>query len=718
MLDDLLGIADPAVRLPKIDPEARRRRLTTFINDMQLARRHPGVYVVEDVHWMDEASESMLADFLAVIPQSSSLVLLTYRPEYEGVLRRVPGSQTIALAPLSDSETASLTVELLGADPSVRAVGQMVAVRAAGNPFFAEEMVRELAERGVLVGMRGAYSCGTDVDEVVVPATLQATIAARIDRLSASAKRTLMAAAVIGFRFSADLLIDLGIEPQLEELIGVEIVDQVRFTEPLEYAFRHPLTHTVAYESQLKSDRAQLHRRLAAAIEGHGPESVEQNAALVAEHLEAAGDLCAAYSWHMRAAMWALNRDIAAAQLSWERARKIADALPADDPERLRLRIAPRTMLCGNAFRIRIKAASASLDELRDLCAMAGDNASLSIGMAGLVMDHLQRDRLREASQLATETMTLVERVGEPALTVGLAILPIYAKGECGEWSDVLRWSQLVVDLADGDPAKGNFFLGCPLAFALSMRANARYCLGIRGWAEDLEQSLAMARDSDPMSYAAAVAFAYSAGISAGVLRADDRILETVEEAVRIADRSSDDWALSVARMTLGVALVHRHTKAERDRGQQVLAKVSVTFRRRHYFQADLSLVKVFLAREQARNGDLDGAIPLMRAAVDHLFRDGRAPGWSTPLTGVLVETLLDRATADDLAEAEAAAERLATAGANDMALREVLLLRLRALIARARGEGETYAELRDRYRHSAELQGYEGHIEWALKMP
>ena len=247
-------------------------------------------------------------------------------------MQHVAGAQTIALAPLSDSETSTLVAELLGPDPSVGEIGGIIAERAAGNPFFAEEITRELAERGVLVGERGSYACRTDVAEVRVPATLQATIAARIDRLGPAAKHTLSAASVIGSRFSCDLLASLGIDPSVDELITAELIDQVRFTPRAEYAFRHPLIRTVAYESQLKADRARLHRRLAAAIEAGEPESADQNAALIAEHLEAAGDLHAAYGWHMRAATWATNRDIAAARLSWERARKIADALPADDP--------------------------------------------------------------------------------------------------------------------------------------------------------------------------------------------------------------------------------------------------------------------------------------------------------------------------------------------------------------------------------------------------
>ena len=230
LFDDLLGIGDPSTPLPPIDPDARRRRLTALVNAASLARESPAVYVVEDAHWIDEVSESMLVDFFTVIPQTPSLVLLTYRPEYEGVMMCVHGAQTIALAPLSDSETAALIAGLLGADTSVRALGQTIAERAAGNPFFAEEMVRDLAERGVLQGQSGAYVSTAEAAAVDVPATLQATIAARIDRLDPNAKRTLGAAAVIGSRFGTDLLTSLGVEPVVDELVKAELIDQVRFT--------------------------------------------------------------------------------------------------------------------------------------------------------------------------------------------------------------------------------------------------------------------------------------------------------------------------------------------------------------------------------------------------------------------------------------------------------------------------------------------------------
>jgi len=725
LYDDLLGIADPDVELPKIDPDARRRRLTTLVNATSLARRAPAVFVIEDTHWIDEVSESLLADFFTVMLQTPSLVLVTYRPEHRGALTRVTGAQTLALAPLSDSETAGLVSELLGPDPSNDALGRRIAKRAAGNPFFAEEIVRELAERGVLRGEPGAYLSAAGVGDVSVPLTLQATIAARIDRLDATAKRTLSAAAVLGARFDIDLLAALGVEPVVDDLVAAQLIDQVRFTRQPEYVFHHPSIRTVAYELQHESDRAELHRRVAAAIESRSPAAGDENAALIAEHLEAAGDGHAAYGWQVRAATWATNRDIAAAWRSWERARTIADALPADDPDRTSMRIAPRTMLCGIAWRVNEHATGARFEELRELCAAAGDKPSLAIAMAGQVMDHLHQARLHEASQLASEAMALIESLEDPTLTVGLSLASIYARAKCAEWPDALRWSQMVIDLADGDPSKGNFIIGSPLALAFTTRATASYCLGLPGWRDDLRHGLAMARSTDPMSYATVVTYAYSAAIPPGMLSPDDRAMGEIEDALRIAEQSGDDVAVAISRMTLGIALVHRRTDEERDRGRQVLAEVGEVFSRRGFFLAELPIVEVCLAREMAQRGDRDGAIPALRAAADGQFREGRLLGWSIPATGVLVETLIDRGAEGDLAEAEAAIERLAEAAIErspeadgGFAVREIWLLRLRARLARAHGEAAAYADFRDRYRDMAKTLGFEGHIEWAEAMP
>jgi hypothetical protein len=305
-------------------------------------------------------------------------------------------------------------------------------------------------------------------------------------------------------------------------------------------------------------------------------------------------------------------------------------------------------------------------------------------------------------------------------LTVGLSVPVLYAKFESAEYCDVLRWSQRAIDLADGDPSKGNFFiLGSPLAAALLARSQARYCLGHPGWRDDLHRAVAMARSTDPMSYAAVVTYVYLPGIPYGVLAADDRAVRECDDALQVADRSGDDVAFALARMTLGIALVHRPTHPECDRGQKLLAEVSDVFLRQRYLLCDVPLVNVYLARERARCGDRDEAIPLMRAAVDDLFREGRLLLWGIPATGVLVETLLERGAESDVAEAEAAIERLAAAPADEgLVIREIWLLRLRALLAHAKGDDTAYRDYRDRYRAMATSLGFEGHTAMPEAMP
>ena len=189
-----------------------------------------------------------------------------------------------------------LVTEFLAPDPSVTQLAGQIAERAAGNPSFAEEIVRDLADRGVLCGERGAYTCADEATDVDVPATVQAATAARIDRLVPEAKLALNAAAVIGLRFEEALLAALADTAALEPLLKAELIDQVTFTSRAEYAFRHPLIRSVAYRSQLAMARAELHRRLAVALEARNPVSAEENGALIAEHLEVAGDLAAAHA--------------------------------------------------------------------------------------------------------------------------------------------------------------------------------------------------------------------------------------------------------------------------------------------------------------------------------------------------------------------------------------------------------------------------------------
>jgi adenylate cyclase len=716
LLDDLLGIGDGDTPLPVIDPDARRRRLTVLLNTAAAARTSPAVYVIEDVHWIDEVSEAMLAELAAVVPQTRALLLLTSRPEYGGRLNRLPSSHRIAIAPLDDSDSSALAAELLGSDSSVVALIERIADGAAGNPFFAEEIIRDLAERGVVDGEPGAYVFRRAAADLRVPASLQATIAARIDRLNPKAKRTLNAAAVVGARFDADSLIDLVEDVDLAELITAELIDQVTFTGRGEYAFRHPMIRTVAYESQLKADRAQLHRRLAAAIQQSDPDAADQNAALVAQHLEAADDLVVAYQWHMRAGTWVQYRDIRAARVSWTRAKEIADRLPGDGQDVLAMRIGPRSLLAVTTFSVSGSVDDIQFDELRQLCASAGDNVALGIGMAGVVTALIFNNRFAEAARFASDSIAVVESIPDQGQTLGMWAAMANAKWQAGQVFEALTFAQRVIDLADGDPTKDNVIIGSPLAFALGMRGSCRFALGIPGWRDDFDLGIRTARGFDTTMRVATVMLKHRFAAGNGGLLPDAVADAETAEVLNVAERAGDDFSLDSARLTRGGLLVLRDG-ADRAEGIRLLELYRQASIDHGYTTTSVRFVDTESASELLRLGDVTGAIELARSSLEFLYESGDM-GSRGPALTTLVEALLCRGTVHDVAEARASIERLAAVPVDPgFVLHELPLHRLRALLARADGDEAAYREHRDQYRTMATKLGFEGHIAIAEAM-
>jgi hypothetical protein len=314
--------------------------------------------------------------------------------------------------------------------------------------------------------------------------------------------------------------------------------------------------------------------------------------------------------------------------------------------------------------------------------------------------------------------MALLESIGDPTLTMALAVIAFVNWADAGEFGEILRWSQTVIDLAGGDPAKGaGFGVGSPLAFALAARSVARWWLGRPGWRQDFHDAVAMARHSDPTTVAFVVSWTYGVGIIYGVLRADDSAVRASEEAVQTAQRAGNDHALTLSEFALGAALLSRDAAADRHRGLEIMVQVRDTCLRERV-PLLVAAAEVLAARERARRGDRDAAIAVMRQAVDELHRAGRL-GSGVGCTGLLVETLLERGAERDLAEAQETIDRLANPSADDdSAMCEITLLRLRALLARAHGDEASYRDYRDRYRDMAKTLGFEGHIDWAEAMP
>jgi class 3 adenylate cyclase len=248
VLFDFLGVPDPERPVPALSADARKRALGRILGRLLHApnRRHTVVILVEDLHWIDEASDEMLGMLIGSIKATNTLVLVNFRPEYSPPWARDGAYREIALEPLSEAATAELLADLAGDDPSLDGLEGLIHTRTQGNPFFIEEIVRELVESAYLEGERGAYRLARPVEDAGVPPTVQAILSSRIDRLSPDGKRLLQVASVLGKEVEhRGLQIASGLdgeemEPRLCELTDNGFLYEAEIYPERVFAFRHP----------------------------------------------------------------------------------------------------------------------------------------------------------------------------------------------------------------------------------------------------------------------------------------------------------------------------------------------------------------------------------------------------------------------------------------------------------------------------------------------
>ena len=275
-----------------LDPPQRRQRTLQALKRVLLreSQVQPLLLVFEDLHWIDTETQALLDSLVESLPTARLLLLVNYRPEYQHGW----GSKTyyiqLRLDPLPPASADELLQALLGDDPSLGPLTQLLIARTAGNPFFLEESVRTLVETGVLVGAPGAYRLAQAVPTIQVPATVQAVLAARIDRLPPEEKQLLQTAAVIGTEVPLPLLQAIADLPEvtlhrgLVHLQAAEFLYETRLFPEQEYTFKHALTHEVAYSSLLLERRRGLHARIVEALEALAPERGAEQVERLAHH--------------------------------------------------------------------------------------------------------------------------------------------------------------------------------------------------------------------------------------------------------------------------------------------------------------------------------------------------------------------------------------------------------------------------------------------------
>jgi tetratricopeptide (TPR) repeat protein len=463
---DFLGVADPENLPPaQMTPEARQRALFATIARLVGAAsdERPGLIVVEDLHWLDPGSEAFLRNLVDALPATRTLIVVNFRPEYHGDWMRRSYAQQLPLAPLDADAIAELVSALIGTDPSLAGLPELIAAHTAGNPFFIEEVVRRLVEDGSLVGAAGAYRLAHPIEQLDIPPTVQALLAARIDRLGACEKKVLQAAAVAGHEFSEPVLRRVSeVEEQrlrdaLDTLSRAELVYERTLYPVAEYAFKHPLTAEVAYRSQLGARRATLHARAAQAIEEVYPDRLDELAAVISHHWEQAFDPLAGAQWGARAAAWAGQSNPTDALRYWRRVRDLLTGRH-DDPEAAPLVLGACIWILQFGWRLGIDDAEVEdvFSEARELAAgntwaqaaVAGAHG-IARGMVGDVPGALRSSE--EARRLADEA-------GDVGLRMSVGTT--YWLGLSGDYEHALEDLESNLEAAGSDFALGREILG------------------------------------------------------------------------------------------------------------------------------------------------------------------------------------------------------------------------------------------------------------------
>jgi class 3 adenylate cyclase/tetratricopeptide (TPR) repeat protein len=275
-----------------LDPPQRRQRTLTGLKRVLLreSQVQPLLLVFEDLHWIDSETQTLLDSLVESLPTAQLLLLLNYRPEYQHGWGSKTYYTQLRLDPLPPASADEFLQALLGDDPSLVPLKQLLIARTEGNPFFLEESVRTLVETGVLVGEPGAYHLAKPMESLQVPATVQAMLAARIDRLPAEEKQLLQTAAVIGTEVPLPLLQAIAelsedaLHRSLTHLQAAEFLYETRLFPEHEYTFKHALTHEVAYNSLLHERRRVLHARIVEALEALAGDRVAEQVERVAHH--------------------------------------------------------------------------------------------------------------------------------------------------------------------------------------------------------------------------------------------------------------------------------------------------------------------------------------------------------------------------------------------------------------------------------------------------
>jgi class 3 adenylate cyclase/tetratricopeptide (TPR) repeat protein len=616
MLPALLALLEVPVddqQWQAFDPPQRRQRTLEAIKRLLLreSQVQPLCLIFEDLHWIDAETQALLDSLVESLPTARLLLLVNYRPEYQHGWGSKTYYTQLRLDPLPPASADELLQALLGSDPSLEPLKQLLIARTQGNPFFLEESVRTLVETGVLAGERSTYRLAQPLESLQVPATVQAVLAARIDRLPPEEKRLLQTAAVIGTEVPWPLLQAIADAPDealhrgLAHLQAAEFLYETSLFPERAYTFKHALTHEVAYGGVLRERQRLLHSRIVAAIEQRDADRLADQVERLAHHALRGEVWDKAVTYCRQAGDKAVARSAGREAVAcFEQALVALEHLPegrARHEQAIDVRFGLRNAL---GQRLEPSRILAYLREAEGLAQALGDQYRLGWGAAYMTDCFMATGDPRRAVEVGQRALALAETLGDAALQVVMHLFlgrVYYSLGDYPQAIDLLR--QHLASL-DGALLREHFSLpGLPAV--MSRDVLARCLAEVGAFTEGLahgEDGLRIAEAVDhPQSLSAACYGIGSVSLHKGALHHAIAWLERGLDVCRV-------WDLPLLVSLNSSALGYAYVLAGRVSDALPLLEQSVST---EAMQIMRGRVHVWLSEAYLHLGRLDEALAL-----------------------------------------------------------------------------------------------------------
>jgi class 3 adenylate cyclase/predicted ATPase len=578
----LLNVEVEDEQWQNLDPPQRRQRTLEAIKRLLLreSQVQPLLLVFEDLHWIDSETQAVLDGLVESLPTARILLLVNYRPEYQHGWGSKTYYTQLRIDPLPPESVEELLQALLGSDSSLASLKQLLITRTEGNPFFLEESIRTLVETKFLAGDRGSYRLEKTLESTQVPATVQAVLAARIDRLPAEEKRLLQSAAVIGKDVRLVLLQSIADQSEEEisrgliRLQAAEFLYETSLFPEVEYTFKHALTHEVAYGSLLQERRQVLHGRIVEAIERLYPDRLAEQFELLAHHASRAELWGKAVTYLHDSGRKATARSAYEEAASYfEQALDALKRLPEsretlDQAINIRVDLGPVLIAMKGFIAPEVEQV---YTEAREMCGRLGDTPQLFPVLWGLARMHDIRGELNVGRELGEQLLTLAGRVQDPALMLE-AHHELWANlFDLGEFSPALTHSERGAELYNLQQHRRHAFLyggHDPGVCGLRHAAMMLWLLGYPDHAlRRSREALALARE---LSHPFTLGFAlyYSAWVHQ---QRGER--QAVEERIEATITLATEQALT--RWAVQGAVLKGWLLAQQGRGQEGILQLS-----------------------------------------------------------------------------------------------------------------------------------------------